>query len=102
MIGQAAPAVGESQAPTQVPQLLLNAKRLGAPYLWPGHDPYATVLQKAEPDHLDMVISRGRVLLDGGRIVTVDDPSSSWDRSRVRCPAIIRYSLRTSTAVAGA
>jgi 5-methylthioadenosine/S-adenosylhomocysteine deaminase len=53
--------------------LLLNAKRLVTPYLWPGHDPYAAVLQKAEPDHLDMVISRGRVLLDGGRMVTVDE-----------------------------
>ena len=44
----------------------------------------------------------GRPATTLARIVTVDDPSSSWDRSRVRCPAIIRYSLRTSTAVAGA
>lgn len=53
--------------------VLLNAKRMATPYLWPGHDPYAAVLQKAQPDHIDMVMSRGRVLLDAGRIVTVDE-----------------------------
>jgi 5-methylthioadenosine/S-adenosylhomocysteine deaminase len=65
--------IGRLQPGYRADLLLLNAKRLGTPYLWPGHDPYAAVLQKAEPDHLDMVISRGRVLLDGGRMVTVDE-----------------------------
>jgi 5-methylthioadenosine/S-adenosylhomocysteine deaminase len=65
--------IGRLQPGYRADLLLLNAKRLGTPYVWPGHDPYATVLQKAEPDHMDMVISRGRVLLDGGRIVTVDE-----------------------------
>jgi 5-methylthioadenosine/S-adenosylhomocysteine deaminase len=55
--------------------VLVNAKRMSMPYLWPGHDPYAAVLQKAEPEHIDMVISRGRVLLDKGKIVTVDEES---------------------------
>jgi 5-methylthioadenosine/S-adenosylhomocysteine deaminase len=65
--------IGRLQPGYRADLLLLNAERLGTPYLWPGHDPYAAVLQKAEPDHVDMVISRGRVLLDGGRIVTVDE-----------------------------
>jgi Amidohydrolase family len=66
-------AIGRLQPGYRADLLLLNAKRLGAPYLWPGHDPYATVLPQAEPGHLDMVISRGRVLLDAGQIVAVDE-----------------------------
>jgi cytosine/adenosine deaminase-related metal-dependent hydrolase len=80
--------------------LLLNANRFGTPYLWPGHDPYAMVLQKAEPDHLDMVISRGKVLLQGGRIATVDEArvtqklqglfKNIWDKQDGRRQALIR------------
>ena len=64
-----------SAAPTGLPGGPAAAERETAANAlpWPGHDPYATVLQKAEPGHLDMVISRGRVLLDGGWIVTVDE-----------------------------
>ncbi len=65
--------IGRLQPGYRADMVLLNSKRLATPYLWPGHDPYAAVLQKAEPDHIDMVISRGRVLLDAGKIVTVDE-----------------------------
>jgi cytosine/adenosine deaminase-related metal-dependent hydrolase len=65
--------MGRLQTGYRADLLLLNSKRMATPYLWPGHDPYAAVLQKAQPDHFDMVISRGRVLLDKGRIVTVDE-----------------------------
>jgi 5-methylthioadenosine/S-adenosylhomocysteine deaminase len=65
--------IGRLQPGYRADMTLLNAKRMATPYLWPGHDPYAAALQKAEPDHIDMVISRGRKLLDGGRIVTVDE-----------------------------
>lgn len=65
--------IGRLQPGYRADLVLINAKRMSMPYLWPGHDPYAAVLQKMEPDHIDMVISRGRVLLDGGRIVTVDE-----------------------------
>src|SRR5207245_541715 len=65
--------IGRLQPGYRADLLLLNAKRLASPYLWPGHDPYAMVLQKAEPDHIDMVISRGRVMMEDGRIVTVDE-----------------------------
>jgi 5-methylthioadenosine/S-adenosylhomocysteine deaminase len=65
--------LGRLQPGYRADMLLLNAKRMATPYLWPGHDPYAAILQKAEPDHIDKVISRGRVLLDGGKIVTVDE-----------------------------
>jgi len=65
--------IGRLQTGYRADMTLVNAKRMATPYLWPGHDPYTAVLQKAEPSHIDMVISRGKVLLDGGRIVTVDE-----------------------------
>lgn len=52
---------------------LLDAKAMTHPYAWPGHDPHAVVLQRARAAHVDTVISRGRVLLEGGRITTVDE-----------------------------
>jgi cytosine/adenosine deaminase-related metal-dependent hydrolase len=80
--------------------LLLNANRLGTPYLWPGHDPYSMVLQKAEPDHFDMVISRGKVLLRGGQIGTVDEArvtqrllslyKTIWEKQGGKRQALIR------------
>jgi 5-methylthioadenosine/S-adenosylhomocysteine deaminase len=65
--------IGQLKTGYRADLVLLNAKRLAMPYLWPGHDPYAMVLQKAEPDHIDTVISRGRVLLDAGQILTVHE-----------------------------
>jgi 5-methylthioadenosine/S-adenosylhomocysteine deaminase len=65
--------IGRLKSGYRADMLLLNAQRMAEPYLWPGHDPYAAVLQKAQPDHFDMVIGRGRVLLDKGRIATVDE-----------------------------
>jgi len=65
--------IGRLQPGYRADMVLVNAKRMSMPYLWPGHDPYSAVLQKAEPAHIDTVISCGRVLLDKGRIVTVDE-----------------------------
>jgi cytosine/adenosine deaminase-related metal-dependent hydrolase len=65
--------MGRLQAGYRADLLLLNAKRMSSPYLWTGHDPYDAVLQKAQPEHFDKVISRGRLLLDNGRITTVDE-----------------------------
>jgi 5-methylthioadenosine/S-adenosylhomocysteine deaminase len=65
--------IGRLQPGYRADLVLLNAKRMATPYLWPGHDPYAAVLQKAEPDHIDMVIGRGNVLMEGGRIMTVNE-----------------------------
>ena len=53
--------------------LLPERETDGMLYLWPGHDPYAMALSEGGTDHIDMVVSRGRVSLDGGRIVTVDE-----------------------------
>lgn len=52
---------------------LLDAAAMTRPYAWPGHDPHRVILQKARAAHVDTVISRGRILLEGGRITTVDE-----------------------------
>ena len=65
--------IGRLQPGYRADLTLINAKRMSMPYLWPGHDPYAMVIQKAEPEHIEMVISRGKTLLDGGKIITVDE-----------------------------
>jgi len=52
--------------------VLLDADRMTRPYAWPGHDPHALVLQRARADHVDTVISRGRVLMEQGQVLTVD------------------------------
>jgi 5-methylthioadenosine/S-adenosylhomocysteine deaminase len=65
--------IGRLQSGYRADLVLLNASRMASPFLWPGHDPYTAVLQKAEPEHIDMVMSRGRVLLDKGKILTVDE-----------------------------
>jgi 5-methylthioadenosine/S-adenosylhomocysteine deaminase len=65
--------IGRLQAGYRADLVLLNAKRMASPFLWPGHDPYTAILQKAEPEHIDMVLCRGRVLLDKGNIITVDE-----------------------------
>jgi len=52
---------------------LLDAAAMTRPYSWPGHDPHAVILQRARAAHVDTVVSRGRVLLEGGRVVTVDE-----------------------------
>ncbi len=52
---------------------LLDAGAMTRPYAWPGHDPHATILQRARAAHVDTVVSRGRILLEGGRIVTLDE-----------------------------
>ncbi len=52
--------------------VLLDADRMTRPYAWPGHDPHAIVVQRARADHVDTVISRGRVLMEQGRVLTVD------------------------------
>lgn len=52
--------------------VLLDAERMTRPYAWPGHDPHAVVVQRARAEHVDAVISRGRVLMERGQVLTVD------------------------------
>jgi cytosine/adenosine deaminase-related metal-dependent hydrolase len=92
--------IGRIQPGYRADLVLVNAKRMSMPYLWPGHDPYSAVLQKAEPEHIDMVISRGRVLMKAGRIVTVDEEAVTrklqslyeviWKNGDVQRKALIR------------
>ena len=92
--------MGRLQSGYRADVLLLNAKQMAAPYLWPGHDPYAAVLQKAQAEHFDKVISRGRVLLDKGRITTVDEGKLTqrlhsiyetiWKNQDVKRQALVR------------
>lgn len=53
--------------------VLLDATAMTRPYVWPGNDPHSIVVQRARAAHVDTVISRGRVLLECGRIVTIDE-----------------------------
>ncbi len=55
--------------------LVLDGEAMQDPYLWPGHDPYACVLQRARAAHVDTVISRGRTIVREGRVTTVDEPA---------------------------
>lgn len=53
--------------------VVLDAQQMGYPYLWQGYDPYQAVLQRAQPADVKTVISRGRVILQDGKITTVDE-----------------------------
>ena len=55
--------------------LVLDGEAVADPYLWPGHDPYACVLQRARASHVDTVMSRGRVVVESGCVKTIDEPA---------------------------
>lgn len=92
--------VGQLVPGNRADVVLLNAKRMSTPYLWPGHDPYSMVLQKADPTHIDTVICRGKVLLDGGKITTVEEEKITnrlqviyeniWAKSDGRRKAVVK------------
>lgn len=65
--------LGRLQVGAVASMVVLDAEQMSYPYLWPGHDPYSAMLQRAQSAHVRALVSRGKVLMDAGVLEHVDE-----------------------------
>jgi cytosine/adenosine deaminase-related metal-dependent hydrolase len=65
--------LGRLESGRQADMVLLDYEQMSHPYTDPGHDPIETLLYRGCGCHVRMVMIAGRVIVENGRVLTVDE-----------------------------
>lgn len=69
--------LGRLEAGRQADMVLLDYEQMCHPYTDPGHDPIETLLYRGSGYHVRTVIIAGRVVVENGRVLTVDEDAAA-------------------------
>lgn len=72
--------------------IMLDWDALNDDGLWPDHDPWPLILARANGRHINKVVASGRLIVDQGRLLTVDETALTGELHRRARHAIDRDS----------
>jgi 5-methylthioadenosine/S-adenosylhomocysteine deaminase len=67
------PAIGRLEAGRYADLVLLDFKKMRYPYTHPAHDPIDVLLYRGSAQHVDTVMVNGRVVVEKGKLLSVDE-----------------------------